>query len=235
MIDFDRFSKSVSHDMAQGGGSSGSRAYHLGLDVSVTIEETVATIKEQTPSHGSFGTKKSALVTLRKIAKTIVLGGNKPMGNEVINQLRQDGEPLIKAMHYIVDGMSEDERDKMRSDEAWVDEVKELVEFGRKHVIYQTLNELLEKLGVGVVDDRFQKGATDIKTVERKKPVEEARKGKKAKAPRRDMCRGRGCGNSLCSVRISRAPILHPNLILDTCLGLFLDVIQGRTIFESQC
>lgn len=118
-IDFDHFSKSVWHAMAQGEGSSGSRQHDLGLEVSVTIEETIAKIKRQTPSHSSFDTKKSALLTLRKIAKTIVLSGNDRMGHEVINQLHQDGEPLDKAMQYIVDGMSEDEKDKMRSDGEW--------------------------------------------------------------------------------------------------------------------
>lgn len=207
VIDFDRFSKSLWHDLAQGDGSTGSRQYHLGLEVSVRIEETIARIKEQTLSHSSFGTKKSALVTLRKIAKIIVLSGNNTMGHEVIIQLCQDGEPLDKAMHYIVDGMSEHERDIMRSDQEWVDRVKELVELGRKHQMYETLIQLLEKLGVGVVDGRVQKVEIGIDTVERTAPVEEARKSKKAKAPRRDMCGACGCGNPLCLVRISGAPI----------------------------
>lgn len=89
-------------------------------------------------------------MTLRKIAKTIVLSGNVRTGHEVINQLHQDGEPLDKAMHYIVDGMSEDERAKMRSSYEWVDEVKELVELGRNHDMYETLGQLLVKLGVRV-------------------------------------------------------------------------------------
>lgn len=67
-------------------------------------------------------------MTLRKIAKTIVLSGNDTIGHEVINRLYHDGEPLDKAMHYVVDGMGEDERDKMRSDRERVDRVKELME-----------------------------------------------------------------------------------------------------------
>lgn len=115
-IDFEHFSKSVCHEMTRGNGSSWSRQHDLGLEVSVTIERTIAKIREQTPSHSSFGTKKSALVTLRKIAETIVLSDNDTMGHEVINQLYQDGDPLDKAMHYIVNGMNEDERDKTRGD-----------------------------------------------------------------------------------------------------------------------
>lgn len=206
VIDFDHFSKGVWHEMARGGGSSGSRQYRLGLEVSVTVEETIAKIKEQSPSHSSFGTKKSALVTLRKIAKTIVLSGNDTMGHEVINQLYQDGEPLDKAMHYVVDGMSEDERNEMRSDQEWVDKVKELVELGRNHDMYETLDQLLEKLGVEVGGDRIQNPEMDIGTVQRTTSVKQARKSKKARVRRRDMCRGCGCGNSQCSVRISGVP-----------------------------
>ena len=183
-IDFDHFSKSVCHER---GGSRGSKQYDLGLEASVTVEDAIAQIKEQTPSHSSFDTKKSALVTLRKIAKTIVLRGNDTMGREVINQLHQDGEPLDTAMHYIVDGMSEDEKDKMRSDQEWIDEVKELVELGRNYDMYKTLKQLLENLGVGEVDDRFQKLEMDLETVERSTPAKQARNPKKARAPRRDM------------------------------------------------
>ncbi|CAF9914476.1 hypothetical protein IMSHALPRED_001920 [Imshaugia aleurites] len=184
IIDFDHFSKSVCHER---GGSRGSKQYDLGLEASVTIEDIIAQIKEQTPSHSSFDTKKSALVTLRKIAKTIVLSNNDTMGHEVINQLHQDGEHMDTAMHYIVDGMSEDEKDKMRSDQEWIDEVKELVELGRNYDMYKTLNQLLENLGVGEVDDRFQKLEMDLETVERSTPAKQARNPKKARAPRRDM------------------------------------------------
>ncbi|KAL9066157.1 MAG: hypothetical protein Q9161_007750 [Pseudevernia consocians] len=138
VIDFNHFSKSVWHAMTQGEGSSGSRQYDLGLEVSVTIEEIFAKIKRQTPSHSSFDTKKSALVTLRKIAKTIVLSGKDRMGHEVISQLLQAGKPLDKAMEYVVDGMSEGEKVKMRSDWEWVGKVKELVKLGRNHNMYGT-------------------------------------------------------------------------------------------------
>lgn len=187
VINFDHFSKSVWHAMAQGDGASGSRQYRLGLEVSGTIEETIAKIKNQTPSHSSFGTKKSALVTLRKIAKTIVLGANDAMGHEVISQLHLDGDPLDKAMHYVVEGMNEVERDEMRSDQEWIDAVKELVEIGRNHDMYETLNQLLETLGVGVIDDRVQEPEMDLETVERIMPTKQARKPKNAREPRRDM------------------------------------------------
>lgn len=187
VIDFDHFSKSVWHAMAQGGGASGSKQYDLGLEVSFAIEKTIATIKAQTPSHSSFGTKKSALVTLRKIAKTVVLSGNDTMGHEVINQLYQDGDPLDKAMHYIVDGMSEEERVKLRGDREWVDKVKELVELGRDHDMYGTLDQLLEKLGVRTTDDGVQKPLMPVEAMEIVTPPERTRESKKARAPRRDM------------------------------------------------
>ncbi len=56
----------------------------------------------------------------------------------------------------------------MRSDQEWVDKVKDLVELGRNHDVYETLlDQLLEKLGVEVADDRVPKPEMDIETVGR--------------------------------------------------------------------
>lgn len=47
--------------------------------------------------------------------------------------------------------------------------------------MYKTLDQLLEKLGVGVDDERFQGSEMDVETVERTMPVEQARKSQKAR------------------------------------------------------
>ena len=54
---------------------NGSRGCDAGIDAGISVSQTIAKIKEQTPAHASFGTKKSALVILRKIGKSIALGG----------------------------------------------------------------------------------------------------------------------------------------------------------------
>ena len=186
-IEVDHFSKSEGLGVVQEGDPSGSRQYQLGLEVSITIEETIAKTKEQTSCHTAFDTKKSALVTLRKIAKTACLGGNDRMGHECKNQLCQDDGPLDKAMHDIVDGIGEDERDRMRNEQEWVDKVKDLVALGRNDDIHETLDQLLDKLSAGVVEDRAQKPETNLKTVESIMPETQAPKSKKARVKCWDM------------------------------------------------
>jgi len=58
------------------------------------------------PAHSSFNTKKSALVTLRKIRKRIAPSGDDAVGSEVRNNLVQD-DSMEKAMFEIVGGMSD--------------------------------------------------------------------------------------------------------------------------------
>lgn len=123
--------------------------------------------------------EERSLVTLKQIGKTIVLSGSDRMGREVVDQLYHDGQPLDNGMHYVVEGMSEDETDKTRSDQESVDEVNELLELGRNHDMYETLDQLLEKPGVGVVDERFQGSEMDVETMERTTPVKQARKSQK--------------------------------------------------------
>lgn len=90
-IDFDHYSKTAWHELAEGASLHGSRAWSLGGEVGWSIDRMVAGIREKTPTHSSFGTKKSALVTLRKIGKSVALSGYDEMGSEVTNILRQQG------------------------------------------------------------------------------------------------------------------------------------------------
>ncbi|KAK3171168.1 hypothetical protein OEA41_003252 [Lepraria neglecta] len=95
----------------------------------------------------SFGTKKSALVTLRKIGKSTVLNGAcDEFGSEVLNTLHHGEPSLDKAMSETVD---EDEKAKMRSDREWVEKVRELIGLGKDHDMYETLDAMLRKIGVG--------------------------------------------------------------------------------------
>jgi len=75
IINFDHYSESVWHKLLQGRGLTGSRQDDLGGDVGASIAGTTAKILERTPAHASFETKKSALETLRKMGKSIALGG----------------------------------------------------------------------------------------------------------------------------------------------------------------
>ena len=148
-INFDHFSKSVWHELQQGGGLSGSKQYMLGLDVGVSVAETFETIREKTPAHSSFGTKKSALVTMRKIGKSLVLHNDDTFGHEVVKTVNHNGDPQENAMLEIVKEMTVEEKAKMRDDVEWVAKVEELIDLGRRCDMYWSLNDMLTDLGVG--------------------------------------------------------------------------------------
>ena len=148
VIDFDFQSKVAWHALNNPRDRrNGSRGYDAGIDAAISVSQTITKIKEQTPAHASFGTKKSALVTLRKIGKSIALGGNyDEFGSEVINTLSNEGDPLEKAMLEIVGAMMEEEKANMRNDKEWVEKVEELVELGKDVDMFETLERMLEAL-----------------------------------------------------------------------------------------
>ena len=148
VIDFDFQSKVAWHSLNDPSNSrNGSRGYDAGIDAGISISQTIAKIREQTPDHASFGTKKSALVTLRKIGKSIAIEGRyDEFSSQVIKTLYTEGEPLEKAMRHIVDAMKEEEKAKMRENKEWIEKVKELVELGKDVDMFETLENMLEVL-----------------------------------------------------------------------------------------
>lgn len=148
VIDFDFQSKVAWHALNNPRDKrNGSRGYDAGIDAAISVSQTIAQIREQTPGHASFGTKKSALVTLRKIGKSIALGGGyDEFGSQVIKTLSNEGDPLEKAMLEIVDAMKEEEKASMRDDKEWVEKVKELVQLGKDVDMFETLEKMLEDL-----------------------------------------------------------------------------------------
>lgn len=110
---FDGHSKSIWRVLAAGDRVSGSKAYDASTDALTSIEGSISIILENTPAHASFGTNKSALLTLRKMGKSIALSGPNAMAHK-IDQSLTDGEPLENAMLNIVNNMDEDEKRRMR-------------------------------------------------------------------------------------------------------------------------
>ena len=87
-------------------------------------------------------------MTLRKIGKSIALGGRRDeLSSQVIKTLYTEGEPLEKAMLEIVDAMKEEEKANMRDDKEWIEKVKELVELGKDVDMFETLENMLDMLG----------------------------------------------------------------------------------------
>lgn len=72
--DFDHFSKSIWKDLnVTYDRASGRRQYDAGYEVCADIESTFYTIAKETPAYATSGTKLSALETMRKILKSLVL------------------------------------------------------------------------------------------------------------------------------------------------------------------
>lgn len=128
---------------------SGSRQYDLGLDVGVTVAGTIGDSRNQTPDHSSFGTKKSALETLRKIGKSLVFSQGDTFGHEVVKSLSWDGNPQESAMLQIANEMTAEGKAKMRANTEWVSKVRELIDIGSRYDMYGSLEEMLESLGLG--------------------------------------------------------------------------------------
>jgi hypothetical protein len=68
----------------------------------------VKSIRRQAHADTSFGTRKSALETLRKIGKSIVLAPS-TLGHEVLKQMQEDAT-LPEAMLAILASMTVEER-----------------------------------------------------------------------------------------------------------------------------
>lgn len=76
MVDFDHYSKSAWRALNNSAilSMGGSRQYVESGNVYGFILECIISIDEKTKADSPLGTKQSAVETLRKIAKTVILG-----------------------------------------------------------------------------------------------------------------------------------------------------------------
>ena len=150
VIDFDPDSKSVwSAINRRYSGMSGSRQYDMAFEVLESVTSTIRSIgDEASAQHTSFGTKRSALETLRKIGKTICLSGD-VIGHEVRKQFGAE-TVLEDAMNAVVAKMSEEECEKMcaihdgRS--TFLQKMEELHQLAEDYCIFADLGGVLDAL-----------------------------------------------------------------------------------------
>ncbi|TID18417.1 hypothetical protein E2P81_ATG06340 [Venturia nashicola] len=88
-----------------------SEQYEPSFEVAYAVEREIESIAHQVKEDSSWGTKKSAMETMRNIAKTICLSGD-CNGSEVRKQF-QHGDALTEAMLHVLVCMSTDERGEM--------------------------------------------------------------------------------------------------------------------------
>ncbi|KUI65896.1 hypothetical protein VM1G_02372 [Cytospora mali] len=110
VINFDAYSKSAWHALNDRKvlGLSGSHQYDAAGDVYDRICGCISAIGEKTRDDSPLGTKQSAIETLRKIAKTIILG-EETVGHEVRKELQCDSD-IADIIIRILESMTPEER-----------------------------------------------------------------------------------------------------------------------------
>jgi hypothetical protein len=140
VIDFDHYSKSVWKVInVTYSKLSGSRQYEASSEAIASVEGYIEAIGRDTPAHASFGTKKSALETLRKIGKTIALSTD-VVAYEVRIQF-QNESCLETTMLQIAKSMTEEERTEVLTDE-FEEKLEELEGLAEGYCIFEKLKDV---------------------------------------------------------------------------------------------
>lgn len=114
-INFDHHSKEAWHVLNSSHYTrlSSSKQYDASGDALGEINECIREINTQTKANSPLGTKQSALETMRKILKTMLLGED-TLGHEVRKELQWDAE-IPNAMKRILESMSAEDRIRVGS------------------------------------------------------------------------------------------------------------------------
>ncbi|KAK6392198.1 hypothetical protein LTR65_003970 [Meristemomyces frigidus] len=143
--------------------SRGSVEYERAYDAKEEVDAYIASIEKQAHPDTSYGTKKSALETLRRIGKSIMLAPS-TLGHEVIKHMQED-DALPNAMISILESMSVDERLRLAdsSDEkgCFYDRVGELVADADDLCIFEELSSVVELLDGAVGSEEAGDGGED--------------------------------------------------------------------------
>ena len=122
----------------------GSHQYRASFGVYDDVVGCIKDIRKQCPVEASYGTKKSALETLRKIGKTVCLSGGDVIGSEVQKGF-QGITRLEDTMYSIVQKMPQGERDLIMKGDIGV-KLEELAELSKSYCLFETLDDVLALL-----------------------------------------------------------------------------------------
>lgn len=130
VTEFDHYSEGADYILNEKYRSgSGSKEYDKAFDAVEELEEIIRTIEDEASGNTSYGSKKNALHTLRKIGDSIVSAPPSTLGSEVRKHFQRDSD-LTSAMAAILECMTAEELErvaKSADDGArFVDKVKEL-------------------------------------------------------------------------------------------------------------
>ena len=154
MIDFDYLSKDAWKTLnVTYRKLSGSNQYDASFDAAASVVDCIKKIKKECPKEASLGTKKSALETLRKIGKSVCLGGD-TLGREVRKSFQYES-CLEDAMFEILKTLRGEERVEylmraVEGEKSWEEKVCELQGLGRGFCIFDGLDKVVALLEEGV-------------------------------------------------------------------------------------
>lgn len=143
VIDFDHHSKYVwrlyNREYAR---LSSSKQSEMAGNVLHAFLDSIATIRGSVHPQSSFGTKRSALETLRRMAKTLVMGACDELQSRVVKDFQ--GDPAFEdAMSHVIQAMVPSEREQMCKVNGGeiLEKLDELSELGEGHCVLEEIPE----------------------------------------------------------------------------------------------
>ncbi|TGJ87667.1 hypothetical protein E0Z10_g1095 [Xylaria hypoxylon] len=110
VVDFNEYAVTAWHvlNTSEYTEGSGSKQYEASFEARSDVIDCINSIGEETKAESSFGTKLSALETLLKIAKTILIAGD-TLGREVRLEFQHES-CLADIMVYVAQSMTPEEQ-----------------------------------------------------------------------------------------------------------------------------
>jgi hypothetical protein len=144
VIDFDHYSEAAWRELNQDvGGWDGADEFGRVGDVETAIEKMLHAIYRATKEHSSFGTKKSAVETMRKIFKSLMLGND-----QIAHEVRTTCYGWDAMFVAVFNRMTDLEKAKLalEDDGAWAEKFREVVKLANAYRVMEKLGEPLDEL-----------------------------------------------------------------------------------------
>ncbi|KAL8920353.1 MAG: hypothetical protein Q9208_006324 [Pyrenodesmia sp. 3 TL-2023] len=130
-------------------------AWSMAPDVIYIIQTSVKEILVETRAHVLLGTKKSALRTMLKIFQTLISKYGTKCGKLVCQDIAHY-ETMENAMLKILKTFNDGQKERFRRDVHWVRPMREVLQWGKKHRMFQKIKDVLRAIGLKVADDKME-------------------------------------------------------------------------------
>lgn len=143
VISFDQLSKTIWRELyVAHAKKKSSTQFDVGFDVAFQIQSTFEDIANRAPRHASYGTKRNAIETMRKICKSILLMD----GSELQKIVWQNIDELDGLMMRVLEGFEQEELARLVNEEfegQWLDKLQELIKLSEGSCILEGLPAIL--------------------------------------------------------------------------------------------